>query len=536
MARSIPERPEFGDGARAERTVWQSLLRTLPDDAVVLVGQRLTYQGAEREIDLLVLWPGLGCAVIEVKGGRLTLQDGQWFQSGRRMKVGPLEQAQKAKHTLIDYLRDRISYPAPLGASVHMAAFPHTTLPDDWAAPEAPREILADSTDLDDWPRVIRRALDRHRGHFSPITDEGLGLVLKNLRRTHHAMLNVRAIAQELERHGNELTENQASILDLLRYQRRAQFVGGAGSGKTHLALQKARRLAREGKRVALLCYSRGLGRYFELTSARWPASERPAFVGLFHDLALGWGGPVGADDDSPYWEERLPAWLATHAAGLSDAERFDAIIVDEAQDFSDLWWEALVPCLREGADGVLYVFADEHQRVFDRNGRAPIELSPFALDANLRNTASIARVFAAFTPGPQQVRGDVGDPVEFVDVSTDAALSAADDAVEALLDEGWDPGQIALLTTKHRHPEHRAIVENEGYGAYWDQFFAADEVFYGHVLGFKGLERSAVVLCLNGFSDDKPARSLAYVGLSRARSKLVVVGDRHAFNALGGA
>ena len=75
--------------------------------------------------------------------------------------------------------------------------------------------------------------------------------------------------------------------------------------------------------------------------------------------------------------------------------------------------------------------------------------------------------------------------------------VGAADDEVDALLDEGWEPRNIALLTTGHRHPiqvERTAFHDQEGYwGTYWD-----DDVFYGHVLGCKGLERRAVVLCLN--------------------------------------
>ena len=76
-----------------------------------------------------------------------------------------------------------------------------------------------------------------------------------------------------------------------------------------------------------------------------------------------------------------------------------------------------------------------------------------------------------------------------------------------------------------------KEIVETEGIAAYWDQFFAAEDVFYGHVLGFKGLERPAVVLCLNGFRDRQRAIDMLYVGMSRATTKLIVVGDLSIFD-----
>ena len=118
----------------------------------------------------------------------------------------------------------------------------------------------------------------------------------------------------------------------------------------------------------------------------------------------------------------------------------------------------------------------------------------------------------------------------------TNEVVDHADDAVEALLDEGWEAGQIALLTTHHRHPEQRNAVDVGGWAAYWDGFFAAEDVFYGHVLGFKGLERSVVVLAVNGFKDLERAKEMLYVGLSRARTLLVVVGDPALLEEVGGA
>ena len=75
--------------------------------------------------------------------------------------------------------------------------------------------------------------------------------------------------------------------------------------------------------------------------------------------------------------------------------------------------------------------------------------------------------------------------------------MSVGDDQVEALLEEGWRPEDVALLTTGSRHPE-QTERQDDGHDAYWDSFWDADQVFYGHVLGFKGLERRAVVLVVN--------------------------------------
>lgn len=525
-----PDSPDFASAA--EKTVWEHLYAQLPGDAVLIAGQRVTAGGAEIEADLLVLWPATGIAVIEVKGGRVSLREGRWYQADRtgerELKKSPIDQAQTAKHHLITYLNNASS--TPIGRAVHLVALPYTQLPEDWDPPEAPRALTLDATDL---PRLAERLVhalnaQTHIG-YAPLDAVQCAYAVKLLRRTHRAIENHQLLAREIADEGNALTREQERAMALLRFQERAQIIGGAGSGKTHLALIKARNLTSRGARTALLCYSRGLARHFQLLTSTWPAEEQPAYVGLFHDLPLQWGAETEAEFDGPavrYYEEHLPRRLAELAGTQPGHELFDAIVVDEAQDFADIWWDSLQPCLRDPEHGVLFVFTDEHQTVFDREGRAPITLNPFPLDDNLRNTRAIARTFAPLTPLEQTARMEAGAPVRYVQSTSQEAVAAADDVVEKLMDEGWEPGDIALLTTRSRHPVQKEQIELYGYDGYWDEFFAATDVFYGHVLNFKGLERPVVVLAVNGFGSAERAPQLLYVGLSRARSLLVVVGD----------
>lgn len=534
-----PPDPDFA--SEAEHTVWERLASQLPDDAILIANQRITAGGEEVELDLLVLWPGMGIVAIEVKGGLVSVRDGVWLQSDRsgahNLRRSPITQAQSARHALLHFLNERSS--RPIGRSVHMVALPYTEVPATWDVPDAPRALVLDTTDL---PQIMDRlayALRTvPRDHHAPLDALQAEHAVKALRATHLAITNHQALARRIEDAGNTFSREQERAVALLRFQHRAQVIGGAGSGKTHLAMIKARTLARDGFRTALLCYSRGLARHFQLLSATWPEEERPAFVGLFHDLPVRWGAGSPEEFDgeqADYYEEYLPRRLAEVAAAQGEDELFDAIVVDEAQDFADIWWDGLLLCLRDQQDGVLFVFTDEHQTVFDREGRAPITLNPFPLDDNLRNSGRIAKTFAALTPLSQNPRMEEGLPVRFVQSSTDSAVGAADDVVDGLLDEGWDSGDIALLTTGSRHPEQKAQIEISGFDGYWDQFFAAEDVFYGHVLNFKGLERRVVVLAVNGFQSLDRAPQLLYVGLSRARSLLVVVGDAGGIWDVGG-
>ena len=528
MVTKIPENPDF-HGSTAEAAVWNALVSQLPSHTTVLHSQRITGEGKDVEIDFLVLWPNVGIAVIEVKGGTVETHDGQWFSRNskgyrNRLKASPLHQAMVAKHTLVKYLRARLTrMPGPI---CDVAVLPYTQLAENWDMPDAPRDRLIDSTQLkglaDSLAMALKRSYDPDRDDLFASHEH----VVKNLQRTNDAIENVRIAAAHIADKAEELTRDQERLISMLRLQNRAEISGGPGTGKTHLALIKARALTRDGYRVALMCYSRGLGQYLQMVTAKWPEGDRPEYVGLFHNLPLMWGAEPGTDDDSDYWEHRLPQRLRELADDRPRSTLFDAIVVDEGQDFSVEWWEAVQSCLRNQVEGTLYVFTDERQTIFDRTGEAPITMNPIQLDENLRNSQEIVEVFAQLADEQPIIRNAKAGEVEWWNTDCESAVSYTDEQIEKLLSEGWAKGDIALLTTGTRHPVQKEIVESEGYGAYWDEFFAGKDVFYGHVLGFKGLERPVVVLSVNGFHDERRAAELLYVGMSRATTKLVVVGD----------
>ena len=533
-ARVLPAQPTYE--SPAERLFAESLRDQLPDEAVLVCGQRFTDRKEDREADVIVAWPGFGIAVIEVKGGSVSLRDGEWRQHGGGIdkRIRPVEQAKVCKYLLRAYLRKDRRWTAGDPRMVHLVGLPTTTLPADFAAPDAPRWLVLDRTDLPQAAGRIAAALRRLEQDRPAPTAEEVDRLVECLQGVGIPQQDLIAALHEREAECDLLTRDQARVLDMLEGNARVEIRGGAGSGKTWLALEKARRLTAEGQRVAVMCYSRGLAEFLTRRVATWPARDQPAYVGTFHNLGSEWGVPAGSDDDSPYWEELLPREMVALAGGLPVGERFDAIVVDEAQDFAESWWPAVVAALRSPDDGALYVFADEGQRVFARQGRPTVALTPINLTENLRNTKQIAGTFGSLTTSQMKNRGGNGVPVRFVPCATADARDAADDAIEALLDEGWPYEAVALLTTHRRHPEQEAR-QQEGQDAYWRSFWDGEDVFYGHVLGFKGLERPAVVLAVNGFRDEARAREMLYVGLSRARDLLVVCGDLELIRRVGG-
>jgi hypothetical protein len=441
---------------------------------------------------------------------------------------------QDARHALQRYLKKH-GLGAAQARTAHLVVLPATPVDERWESPELPRPMLVGRDDLDAIAARVREVIEDFGAGFVGLDEADVEPLVARLAGSLPSQLEVLARAAADEDRLDQLTRDQARLLDYFAGFGRLQVVGGAGTGKTWLALEQARRRARAGDRVALLCYSRGLGRYLRRVTEQWPRDERPAWVGLFHDLPLAWGAEPGADDDSDYWERELPVRLGELAAQRSPDELFDSVVVDEAQDFGELWWPSLLRCLRSPETGGLWVFSDDEQRVFPRDGHVPIDQPPVPLDENLRSTRQIAQVCGSLRPGTTKPRGMNGAPVRLVDVPYEDAVHAADDAVDALLAEGWSKGSLALLTTGKRHPLQVELVGDAGWDAYWDEFFAGTDVFYGHVLGFKGLERSVVVLAVNGFHDVARARRLLYTGLSRARLLLVVVGPRAEIERIGG-
>ena len=331
--------------------------------------------------------------------------------------------------------------------------------------------------------------------------------------------------------HVDALTHDQAALLTFAAPNRRYEISGSAGTGKTWLAMEQARRWAEDGERVCFVSYGRGVAEYVRRATSDF---RRPlSFVGTFHQLGFTWGVQAGTDADAAFWEEEAPRLMLPAAAALPDSDRFTAFVVDEAQDFADAWWPAL---LQSGTpDYRLAVLRDDEQAVFtSRRGRPEVPLTPFALRENLRNPVQVVDTFRPLIAAAVDARGGDGFPVEFRPCEADDVIAAADEAVESLLDDhGWLPEDIAVLTTAHRHPVQLESAGDKS--AYWDDFFGPG-VFYSTVAGFKGLERPVVVLAVDGFHAGVDPHSVLYAGMSRARDLLVVVGPEDGIEAAAGA
>lgn len=516
----IPASPDYADDS--ERVFVEALRAQLSEQDVILHGIRITdEQHGDVEIDVVVLMPELGAAVIEVKGGYVQFRDGRFIQTGAgQREIEPVDQARKGLWALRRYLERQPDWSRGRVNATWLVAFPFTPVTGDMG-PSAPREVIVDEGDLDRAWAIIERQLQAGMGNEP--APGWVDAVVDALANAAGDPVQVPARTRARLRQVEELTETRAFIIRATARIPRMEFIGSAGTGKSWLAKERAKAWTRDGERVALLTYTRGVAEVTKAEFEELPSRRRPAFVGTFHELAPLWGIPLRQDAPGDYWVRELPELMRQAAVGLGARDRFTAFVIDEAQDFADSWWAAVLASARN-EDVRLAVFRDDEQAVFsERKGRPDVDLVPFLLDENLRNTREIVDAFRPLIKARPLPRGGHGPQVEVVRCAPEDVMDTADDMVQMLHDRrGYLPEHIALLTTQHRHNVQKELDADRS--AYWREFISGNDVFYSTVSGFKGLERPVIVLAVDGFHPGVDPSSVRYAGMSRATELLIVV------------
>ncbi|MBU3749381.1 MAG: nuclease, partial [Mycobacterium sp.] len=354
MAILLPEQPRLANAA--ERRVWRALADQLADGDLLAAGQRVTDHLKDHEIDFLVAIEGAGIVSVEVKGGEVW-HDGQtWWQKrgGRAHTIEPVRQAREACYALRDFVEADPRWTQGRLRWDHVIVLPNSALSQDFDLPDCPRWKVVDRDEIESLVDRLKSVLVQQELERPLLTAVGIDQLRTALGGRGLPQRDVVARALENEDAADILNQQQAVILSSIQLLPRVEIRGGAGSGKTFLALEQARRLAIGGQRVALICYSHGLASYLKRITSGWKRRHQPAYVGEFHSLGIQWGAPEGPDENertretSQFFEHDLPATMLELAAALPEGQRFDAIVIDEAQDFADSWWDPVLAALRD--------------------------------------------------------------------------------------------------------------------------------------------------------------------------------------------
>ncbi len=556
-------------GEQAERLVHDRLRAALPDEYRLFPNVRwvLREHGHDREgeADLVVAHPDLGFLVVEVKSGPIRRDQHGWWQGHKRLDRSPFTQAADSRHALVRKLKELPDWPTGLEPIAgHAVAFPGVDLRTAGANlarldPDVDPELILDQAALaegsDDRLRAwVDRALELWSGGRDTRAPGTAAVRLLEEMLTEPVELRsmLRNEIDAGEREVLQLTTGQYQVLNQLRRVRRAEIVGGAGTGKTMLAAEKARRLAREGFRTLLVCFNQPLARMLADATGDVAATTGLLDVSTFHQLCEDLGREAGTLPPKPnpvtseWFSQTLPAALDAAIERLGP--RYHAVVIDEGQDFDADWLLSLETLLFDAKEDVLYVFHDPAQAIYREDCVGQLGLTPHDLDLNCRNPQPIHALvsrYAAARLDDIALRTE-GRPPELIAADAEPGML---DALRRVLHrlrapdgENVAPWQIAVLTGKSL--EHSAVWRQRRFGneVLWNgqvddkgkQLGRAasevpaqptDAILCDSIRRFKGLERPVVILV--ELEPGDRLDQLLYVGASRATQHLMVIAPR---------
>lgn len=472
------------------------------------------------EIDFLLCGPR-GLMVLEVKGGGIKCIDGRWSffdRKGRenRARESPFRQAEGALHGLLAKLAGRFGNEALRQfVSGYGVIFPDCEWHQDGA--EWDGNTLADARSC----RWFDKWIDRLHHHWAQRAGckqdcqsdpELLREVQKFLRPDFEAAVSLGTQIEQISERQVALTDDQYDWIDIAEANPRTLCTGGAGTGKTFLAAELARRWTASGKRVLLACASPWL--------KTWLAAQLP-----MRNLTIATCDAVATE------------------AGRSGIERFDALILDEAQDLMQMAsLDVLDGYLQGGLAAGEWAFFGDFQnqsgllRGLETAACQRIDAchpTRVPLRTNCRNTLVILETVKDLLGADMGVRGTGHGPLvrtRNAGCGNEVAQFLAEEIdhlianglpyakITVLAPESLEASSVALLS-----PAYRRMVRALDYSSI-RTFPPRDFIGFSRIRDFKGLENDAIIVVdlPSTFGEGNAAN--AYVGMSRARCSLSVI------------
>ena len=525
MAIFIPSvKPEDFNNSYGEMKVYESL-RTLSDQYTVFYS--LSWVGINDrrtigEADFVIIHPTKGIFVIEVKSGEIEYKEGVWIQtntkSGQSKRIEPYEQARKSQFELLDRLNNYISdFRIPM--LCYGVWFPSIDINEKTILPpESPKEITLDRISLDNAEKAIDDAFDYWATKYRQVNlnQSQLQRVIDVLCPHFHVVPRLKTKIEEIEETYIQLTNQQAALLDFLEEQKTAVIHGLAGTGKTVLGVEKAKRLAAQGEQVLFLCFN-----YFLKETLKKNNNIPNVTFHNAHSLAY----EIMGRSDAPIEEalEEFEEFL--EEVFDEDSWKYSNIIVDEGQDLDDRLLNRLYELVKS-KNGCFYVFYDRNQYIMKNNPPKWIEDAEcrLVLHKNCRNTAEVFKTSCSIMGLDNitynEVHGEVPTAKFYSTESEEEKILS--DFIKQVIDEGLDVSDVVILTAKTI--ESSWIDLNKKYAGHeLSCEVESGKILFTTIRKFKGLEAEAILILdvqMSALTNPEDRR-LLYTGASRAKNLL---------------
>jgi len=574
MARMIP--PRIADDIRSsgERLTFDKLKQAdNSKDWVVLHSLSLEKHTRQLygEIDFLALAPGLGIFCLEVKAGGIKREEGFWKFTNRYGESivtikSPFGQARDAMYSLMTAIREHFGDGHRLTRVVYGYGVIFTDIKCDFEGIEIDEKQIYDREDMEFITiqeyikRLSRHVIEKTKGcnWFDPVdslpNEKDIADLVAFLRGNFEKPVTLEVEINDIESRLDQFTAEQYVCLDAMQDNPRCLFEGAAGTGKTMIALESARRAVFDGKRTLFVCYNVILGRWLASQfNSNVSDPKGNLYVGHFlHFLTTIPSVPrvdhSALADRNDYFKKTLPR-QALNALRNHVLKPFDKLIIDEGQDLiSREYLEVFDALLKNGmAGGNWEIYCDFKRQAIFSGGLTPDQMmqllkrragfSTYHLTVNCRNTVPIGEsvsMLSGFEKPPFLPGKVYGNPVKYYFfASAEEECRVLENLLSELNRQGIPPNRITILSPL-RH-KNSSIKQVDGDYPLLDKISAPSsedsplpvectDIQYHTIQSFKGMENSYVILIDIDSIHGDWIRHLLYVGMSRAKAGLALL------------